>query len=74
MCKLGVIHPPAGAAAAIFASHDRFDGVYFGLMLVGNVIAICVAILINNLNDKKQYPIYYAFVGERWIAKTKDLR
>ena len=74
MCKLGVIHPPAGAAAAIFASDDRFDGIYFGFMLVGNVIAICIAILINNLNDKKQYPIYYAFVGERWQAKVKDLR
>ena len=74
MCKLGVIHPPAGAAAAIFASDDRFDGVYFGFMLVGNVIAICIAILINNLNDKKQYTIYYAFVGERWQAKIKSLR
>jgi len=43
-------------------------------MLVGNAIAICIAILINNLNDKKQYPIYYAFVGERWQAKIKELR
>ena len=65
MCKAGMIHPPAGAAAVIFSSSDR-SPVYFGLLLVGNVIAIFYAILINNLNDKKQYPVYYAFIGERW--------
>lgn len=51
-------------AAVIFASNDRLDGVTLGLMLLGNLIAISMAILINNLNDKKQYPIYYAFVGK----------
>ena len=70
MCKLGVIHPPAGAAAALFASDDRFDVAFLGLFLLGNLIAISTAILINNLNDKKQYPIYYAF----WSAKVKGLR
>ncbi|EJK46713.1 hypothetical protein THAOC_34608 [Thalassiosira oceanica] len=68
MCKMGITHPPAGAAAAIFASSNEFDGVYFALMLVGNLMAISTAILINNLNDKKQYPMYYAFVKEG----TKD--
>lgn len=67
LCKAGMIHPPAGAAAVIFSSSDR-SPVYFGLLLVGNVIAIFYAILINNLNDKKQYPVYYAFIGERWKA------
>ena len=52
------------AAAAIFASSNKFDGVYFALMLVGNLVAISTAILINNLNDKKQYPMYYAFVKD----------
>jgi len=37
-------------------------------MLLGNLIAIATSILINNLNDKKQYPMYYAFVREG----TKD--
>ena len=58
----------SSAAAAIFASSNKFDGVYFALMLLGNLLAITTAILINNLNDKKQYPIYYAFVREG----TKD--
>lgn len=39
-------------------------------MLFGNLIAIFTAILINNLNDKKQYPIYYAFVTDNWIDRV----
>ena len=33
-------------------------------MLFGNILAIATSILINNLNDKKQYPMYYAFVKD----------
>lgn len=66
MAKMGIIHPPAGASAALFSATDRLDGVFFALMLLGNVIAILTAIFINNINDKKQYPIYYAFVPESW--------
>mmetsp|Transcript_24331 Transcript_24331/g.45011 ORF Transcript_24331/g.45011 Transcript_24331/m.45011 type:complete len:234 (-) Transcript_24331:201-902(-) len=72
MGRLGVIHPPAGAASILFASSDKFDGVFFGLMLVGNAVAIVMATLINNLNSKKQYPVYYAFVPESWIARFVD--
>ncbi|EJK77033.1 hypothetical protein THAOC_01163, partial [Thalassiosira oceanica] len=72
MCKMGIPHPPAGAAAATFASSDKFDGVYFALMLLGTLIAVITAILINNLNDKKQYPTYYAFVGESMKGSIVD--
>jgi len=64
MCKLGITHPPAGAAAAIFASSDVFDPFHALAMLLGNVLAITFAVLINNLNDKRQYPIYYSFVPD----------
>lgn len=70
MARLGVLHPPAGASAALFSSQDRFDGIFFALMVFGNLIAILTAILINNLNDKKQYPIYYAFVTDNWIDRV----
>ena len=52
------------AAAAIFASSDVFDPFHALAMLLGNVLAITFAVLINNLNDKRQYPIYYAFVPD----------
>ena len=41
-------------------------------MLLGNVIAISTAILINNLNDKKQYPMYYAFVSDETKGRIRD--
>lgn len=72
MCKLAVVHPPAGAAAAIFSLNDH-SVVDFAFILVGSVIAILMAILVNNLNEKKQYPIYYAFIGEKWAGKLSKL-
>jgi CBS-domain-containing membrane protein len=38
MAKLGVVHPPAGAAALIFASGDNFTWTNLASMLVGNVV------------------------------------
>ena len=55
------------AAAAIFALSDQSataQFAYFGLMLLGNIIAILTAVLISNLNDKSHYPMYYAFLQD----------
>ena len=56
MAKLGLTHPPAGAAALIFASGNNSWGNY-AMMLVGNCIAIITATLINNFNMRRQYPM-----------------
>eukprot|EP00986_Skeletonema_menzelii_P006729 scaffold2550_cov153-Skeletonema_menzelii.AAC.17 len=72
MCKLAIVHPPAGAAAVLFSLNDH-SVVDFAFILVGSVIAILMAILVNNLNEKKQYPIYYAFMGEKWARKLSKV-
>src|SRR3569623_1690205 len=58
MAKLGITHPPAGASAVLFAS-----GVYgwgnMALTLVGTLISIVMATLINNVSNKRQLPIYW---------------
>jgi CBS-domain-containing membrane protein len=59
MARCGVIHPPAGAAALLFASGD-FGIVHMVLLLLGNVVAIVIGALINNLSEKRQYPTYIA--------------
>lgn len=41
-------------------------------MLLGNVIAISTAIFINNLNEKKQYPMYYKFVSDKTKGRIGD--
>lgn len=60
MVKLGVTHPPAGAAAMIFSNGTR-TWQQVGMMLLGNVIAIVCATIVNNLSDKRQYPTFWGF-------------
>lgn len=53
--KLGIIHPPSGAAAAVFA-YQKFSQVDELLFLLGVVISTFIAVIINNLSDRRQYP------------------
>ena len=66
MAVLGVIHPPAGSTAWIIASNgdSRFPNLpgcwaMFFTLILGNVIAIAMSVLINNFNERRQYPIYW---------------
>ena len=65
---LGLLHPPAGAAALIFATAPpalqsiKFMYLVFPL-LVGNILSIIMATLINNLNKKREYPLYWSISG-----------
>jgi CBS-domain-containing membrane protein len=60
MAKMGVTHPPAGAAALLFASGSVGWGNML-FVLVGNVIAIGAATVINNFSDYRQYPTFWSF-------------
>lgn len=60
MVKFGVTHPPAGAAALVFSSGKQ-SWRQVGLMILGNVIAVLSATLVNNWNDKRQYPTFWGF-------------
>ena len=63
MAKLGLTHPPAGAAAFIYIASPAAatDGWLFALcpLLAGNVLCVLMATAINNLSEKRQYPLYY---------------
>ena len=50
--------PPAGAAALLFSSGER-SWQQIGMMLVGNVVAIACAALVNNSYEKRQYPTFW---------------
>ena len=60
MVRLGITHPPAGAAAMI-VSGGMFSWVDVGLMLMGNAVAVVASVLINNVNRKRQYPTFWGF-------------
>lgn len=70
----GFVHPPAGAAALVFSSRSRgFDRsfVNLGLFLVADVLSIIIAMVINNMSDKKQYPIYWRLNIVKMKGKSK---
>eukprot|EP00521_Asterionellopsis_glacialis_P007813 CAMPEP_0195287770 /NCGR_PEP_ID=MMETSP0707-20130614/4695_1 /TAXON_ID=33640 /ORGANISM="Asterionellopsis glacialis, Strain CCMP134" /LENGTH=510 /DNA_ID=CAMNT_0040347555 /DNA_START=149 /DNA_END=1681 /DNA_ORIENTATION=- len=73
MSKLGITHPPAGASAVIFSTLDvENKWSFFLLLLLGNVVVILLATLVNNLSCKRQYPIYWEFGVDRCVGWIKD--
>jgi len=63
MAKAGVVHPPGGAAALIFAMSENSiakDLSLAGILLCADLVAIFMATLINNLSDTRQYPMYWS--------------
>lgn len=70
MARLGIIHPPAGAAAIIFSS-GKFQWEHFGIFLSGVAISIITAVGINNMSDKRQYPTSWYFLNKAASALSK---
>jgi CBS-domain-containing membrane protein len=54
----GLTHPPAGAAAIVFSALD-YGWIHFILFELGVIIVIICSMIINNLNDHRQYPTYW---------------
>ena len=59
MTRLGITHPPAGAAALIFTGDEELGWGNLLFMLVGTVLAILSATFVNNWSDKRQYPSFW---------------
>jgi hypothetical protein len=78
MTSLGIIHPPAGASAAVFAAGGPDHPMrYISFQHFGNVIAIIMACLTNNLSEKSQHPIYWFGTPEKSFllqARNSQLR
>ena len=61
MTRLGITHPPAGAAAVLISSssaghNNSFDWMILPLLLLGNIIAFGTGTIVNNFSSKRQYP------------------
>jgi CBS-domain-containing membrane protein len=60
MVKFGVTHPPAGAAAMLFATGAYGWGNLL-FVLLGTALSAVVATIVNNSSDARQYPTYWGF-------------
>jgi hypothetical protein len=67
MVRLGLTHPPAGAAALLFAlAPQRWQGSHLAIVVLSNVIAVGMATILNNVSDKRQYPTFWGLPLE-WL-------
>ncbi len=62
MAALGIPHPPGGAISLVFALGHHHWG-HLLLTICGCWIAVFLATVTNNLNDKRQYPQYWDFTS-----------
>lgn len=73
MVRLGLTHPPAGAAAFLFALAPKvLRGSHLGVLLLCNLICIGMATVLNNLSDRRQYPTFWGFPLDRYIAQCRE--
>lgn len=65
MFRLGVVNPPSGAHAVIYASGD-YDWTFYGLVVLSTIASIVPSMVVNNLSLKRQYPTYWGFLPSWW--------
>mmetsp|Transcript_11570 Transcript_11570/g.32041 ORF Transcript_11570/g.32041 Transcript_11570/m.32041 type:complete len:591 (+) Transcript_11570:152-1924(+) len=79
MTALGVIHPPAGAHSVIYAS-GSYNWVFYVLVVIGAMISVAPAVIVNNLSNRRQYPLYWGYWSEylrlqlRRFGRNKELQ
>jgi len=71
MAFLGVTHPPAGALAVFLSMNNQHGWITLLLYLLGALIAIAIAMVVNNLNEKRMYPLYWRLVPTACCQKNK---
>jgi CBS-domain-containing membrane protein len=68
MVYLGITHPPAGASAFLFALNPQsWKALHLGVLLMANIVAIGIAIVVNNISDRRQYPTFYYGLDGHWL-------
>lgn len=63
MVKLGVPHPPAGAHSVIYAEGNH-NWTFYSIVVLCSIVSIVPATIVNNLDRKRQYPIYWGYLPE----------
>ena len=70
MTKFGLTHPPAGGLAISLAT-GKYSWIDFCISMISGCIAIVTATIINNLDEKRQYPQYWKIIPQCQIKMTE---
>lgn len=73
MIKLGIPHPPAGAHSVIYADGKHNWG-FYSLVVLCSVVSIVPATIVNNMSQKRQYPIYWGYVPDAIATRWKKCK
>lgn len=70
--KLGIPHPPAAAHSVVYAS-GHYGWMFYMLVILGSIVSIIPATLINNLSSKRQYPTYIGDMHRGGYCSVHDI-
>lgn len=60
---IGILHPPATGLSFTFASKPQWTWSTIGSVMVADVVVVGLSMIILNLSEKKQYPLYWLGLG-----------
>ena len=61
--KLGILHPPATGLSIAFASKPLYSWSTILSVMLTDVVVVILSMMILNLEEKKQYPLYWLGFG-----------
>jgi len=64
--RLGILHPPATALSYAFAASQDWRWSTIGLVMLADFIVVIMSMMILNLSEKQQYPLFWLGIG--WPA------
>ncbi|KAL7492197.1 hypothetical protein ACHAWT_001444 [Skeletonema menzelii] len=62
--KLGILHPPATGLSYAFVNDDKYSWGSILTVWLADLIVVAMSVLILNLSEAKQYPLYW--LGFEW--------
>ncbi len=62
--KLGILHPPATSLSLAFVQSDTYSWGTILTVWLADLVVVTMSVLILNLSEAKQYPLYW--LGIEW--------
>ncbi len=60
---IGILHPPASGLSLTFASNPKWTWSTMASVMLADCIVVVMGMVIANLSEKKQYPLFWLGLG-----------